>query len=144
MPCGAHGRAAVDASGAGGHDLLRLVSPGLAFLPASLQLLVLGEPVTLVLRAMHADNNLASSFARTRIVAVDDDLHLLGRRESRNERRAPRCGSGGGKADDQFPHLVHASFPPYQRAKPAPVPQIRFDSSIATLQPARIAAVNSG
>ena len=95
---------------------------------------------------MNADNDLASSFTRARIVAVDDDLGLalLGRRGSRNDRKAGRCGSGGGKADDQFAHVVHASFPPYQRAKPAPVPQIRFDSSIATLQPARIAAVNSG
>ena len=84
------------------------------------------------------------SLRGARVVPVDDNgrLPCLGRRSRRKQGRLPVTAVA---SEHQ---LFHRSALPFntvnQRLKPPFVPHIRLDSPMATLQPARIAAVSTG
>ena len=85
-------RAASDARIADGHELLRLVSPGLALLAGALQLLVLREAIALAFGGTDADG-----LPRAGIVAENDDGGLAGLRLGSGRKRRKAAGEGRGR-----------------------------------------------
>src|SRR6185503_10902083 len=132
--------AALGAGGADRRQPLGALCPGLALLGSSLWVLRLGQPIAVALRRSNAD-----VLARAGIVAVNGNrtLAYLGHRRGRDRRKAARQAGGGNKGDRQPAHDTSFQLR-FQRLGPRFVPHMRLESPIATLQPARTAAVSKG
>src|SRR6187397_2488994 len=142
-------RTAVDAILAIGFESDRLVCPGFARLARSALTVAFRDAKPLALRLASANHHLIVGRARAGIGTIDDDLAdaaVLRRGGDRNDqcRDGKRKCAGGDGQERQFRHW-HSSFIKVKRLGRHPgFPHMRFESSIANRQPARIAVVSSG